>query len=205
MADTVAITLLRHGLTIANERRAYLGWSDSPLSAEGEKRIQALRGSYPMYEKIHTSDLPRCVETARLLFPEAVLVKDRSFREMNFGHWEGKTYDELKSDGKYMDWLENPMEAIVPGGEGYREFSDRVRIGWNEWIADEEDRYVLMTHGGVIRDLLVRFAPVEKAFFDWGISHGMGYELIWKDRNSLRRGERCTLLQAVPITANLNG
>ncbi|MGE7875853.1 histidine phosphatase family protein [Peribacillus muralis] len=205
MVDTVAIALLRHGLTIANERRAYLGWSDSPLSAGGEKQILALRDFYPMYEKIHTSDLPRCVETARLLFPDAALVKDGSFREMNFGLWEGRTYDELKGDGKYLDWLEHPMEAEVPGGESYPEFSARVRNGWNEWIADEKGRHVLMTHGGVIRDLLVRFAPVEKAFFDWGIAHGMGYELIWKDRNSLRRGERCTLLQAVPIMANLNG
>ncbi|PJN88198.1 histidine phosphatase family protein [Bacillus sp. mrc49] len=205
MADTVAITLLRHGLTVANERRAYLGWSDSPLSVEGEKQILALRDSYPLYEKIHTSDLPRCEETARLLFPDAALVKNRSFREMNFGHWEGRTYDELKRDGNYLDWLEHPMEAMVPGGESYPEFSKRVQNGWNEWVADEEGPYVLMTHGGVIRDLLVRFAPAEKAFFDWGISHGRGYELIWKDRNSLRRGERCTLLQAVPIMANLNG
>ena len=205
MADTVAVTLLRHGLTMANERKAYLGWTDSPLSVSGEKQILALRRFYPLYEKIHTSDLPRCVETARLLFPDAALVKNHSFREMNFGHWEGRTYDELKRDGKYMDWLENPMEAMVPGGENYPEFSERVRTGWNKWIADEKDRYVLMTHGGVIRDLLVRFAPLEKEFFDWSVSHGKGYELIWEDRNSLRRGERCTLLQAVPTMANQNG
>ncbi|MDQ7861466.1 phosphoglycerate mutase family protein [Peribacillus frigoritolerans] len=72
MADIVAITLLRHGLTVANERKVYLGWTDSPLSTEGEKEILDLRGSYPQYEKIFSSDLSRCVETARLLFPHAV-------------------------------------------------------------------------------------------------------------------------------------
>ena len=31
MDDTVAISLFRHGLTEANKRHAYLGWTDSPL------------------------------------------------------------------------------------------------------------------------------------------------------------------------------
>ncbi|MGE7765410.1 histidine phosphatase family protein [Peribacillus sp. NPDC096540] len=205
MADSVAITLLRHGLTEANERKSYLGWTDSPLSIKGEKEILGLRGSYPQYEKIHTSDLPRCIETARLLFPDVVPIKHTAFREMNFGSWEGRTYEELKTDGDYQKWLERPMEAMVPGGESYLEFSGRVQKGWNQLISGEESQYVLMTHGGVVRELLVRYAPVEKSFFDWGISHGMGYELIWEDRNSLRRGERCTLLQVAPIMGKQNG
>ncbi|CAH0242137.1 Adenosylcobalamin/alpha-ribazole phosphatase [Peribacillus sp. Bi96] len=205
MADTVAITLLRHGLTEANERKSYLGWTDSPLSIEGEKEILFLRGCYPVYEKIHTSDLPRCVETAKLLFPEVVPVKNPSFREMNFGNWEGRTYDELKTDGDYLNWLERPMAAMVPGGESYPGFSERVQNGWNQLIASEESHYALMTHGGVIRELLVRYAPMEKSFFDWSISHGKGYELIWEDRDSLRRGERCTSLQAAPIMGKRNG
>ncbi|MGG4267142.1 histidine phosphatase family protein [Peribacillus simplex] len=205
MADTVAITLLRHGLTEANERKAYLGWTDSPLSSEGEKEILDLRGSYPQYEKIYTSDLPRCVETARLLFPDIVPVKNASFREMNFGSWEGRTYDDLKADEDYLNWLERPMEALVPGGESYPAFSERVNNGWNQLMVCEESQYALMTHGGVIRDLLVRYAPMEKSFFDWRISHGRGYELVWEDRSSLRRGERCTLLQAAPIMGKLNG
>ncbi|MFE4809944.1 histidine phosphatase family protein [Peribacillus simplex] len=205
MADIVAITLLRHGLTEANERKAYLGWTDSPLSVKGEKDLLELRGSYPTYEKIHSSDLLRCVETARLLFPNAVPVKDLLFREMNFGSWEGRTYHELKTDRDYLNWLERPMEALVPGGESYPAFSERVNNGWNHLIACKENRIALMTHGGVIRDLLVRYAPKEKSFFDWGISHGRGYELIWEDRESLRRGERCTLLREAPIMGKLNG
>lgn len=205
MADIVAVTLLRHGLTEANERRAYLGWTDSPISVEGEKQILALRGSYPTYEKVYTSDLHRCVETAKQLFPDAVAVKNIAFREMNFGNWEGRTYDELKTDSQYLDWLDSPMAAMVPGGESYPDFSNRVHDGWNQLIASGESPYVLMTHGGVIRELLVRYAPMKKSFFEWSVSHGRGYKLIWEDRNSLRRGERCTLLQEAPITEKLNG
>ncbi|MDQ7861467.1 histidine phosphatase family protein [Peribacillus frigoritolerans] len=122
------------------------------------------------------------------------------FREMNFGSWEGRTYHELKTDGDYLNWLERPMEALVPGGESYPAFSKRVNNGWKQLIACKENRFALMTHGGVIRDLLVRYAPKGKVLFlIGGISHGRGYELIWEDRNSLRRGERCTLLQEAPI------
>lgn len=206
MADSVAITLLRHGLTEANERKAYLGWTDSPLSTNGKRDIEELKHCYPRYERIHTSDLRRCIETVRLLFPDLVPMKNPAFREMNFGSWEGRTYDELKMNADYQKWLENPMGAAVPKGESYPQFSRRVQEGWIRLVAEEDERcYALMTHGGVIRDLLSRYAPMEKSFWDWSITHAMGYELIWDDRDSLRRGERCTLLRAVPIMGKVNG
>lgn len=206
MADSVAITLLRHGLTEANERKAYLGWTDSPLSMEGKRDIQELKHLYPKYERIHTSDLRRCTETVRQLFPDIIPVKNPSFREMNFGTWEGHTYDELKTKAEYQKWLENPMGAEVPKGESYPEFSRRVQAGWIQLTTEENGRnYAVMTHGGVIRELLSRYAPRERPFWDWSITHARGYELTWDDRESLRRGERCTLLQEVPIMGKLNG
>ena len=206
MDGSVAITLLRHGLTEANERKAYLGWTDSPLSMKGKREIRELKHRYPKYERVHTSDLLRCIETARQLFPDVDPVKRPAFREMNFGSWEGRTYEELKTNADYQKWLENPMEAAVPGGESYLLFSERIQNGWIELIAIEKhEKYALMTHGGVVRELLSRYAPMEKPFWDWKIPHAMGYELIWNNRKSLRRGERCTSLREVPIMVNQNG
>ncbi|MFJ7848404.1 histidine phosphatase family protein [Peribacillus sp. NPDC097206] len=206
MADSVAITLLRHGLTEANERKAYLGWTDSPLSIKGKRDIEEWKQYYPRYERIHSSDLLRCMETSRHLFPEVDPVGWPAFREMNFGRWEGRTYEELKTNADYQKWLEDPMVAAVPKGESYPEFSRRVHNGWARLIADEDSStYAVMTHGGVIRELLARYAPVEKPFWDWSIPHAKGYELIWENKERLRRGERCTLLQEVPIMGKLNG
>ena len=198
MADSVAITLLRHGLTEANERKAYLGWTNSPLSESGIRGVHLLKDSCPDFTHVHASDLERCRETARLLFPNQQAICHPEFREMNFGRWEGKTYDELKEDPHYQRWLDHPMEAPIPEGESYPEFSLRIQEGWQKWLAGEEDTEVLVTHGGVIRELLVRYAPLSKPFWDWKIPHATGYRLIWEKRDSLRRGERCTLLQAVP-------
>ncbi len=46
MVHTVAITLLRHGLTEANERKEYLGWSDSPLSEQGKMGMEQVKGYF---------------------------------------------------------------------------------------------------------------------------------------------------------------
>jgi alpha-ribazole phosphatase len=56
----------------------------------------------------------------------------------------------------------------------------------------------------VIRLLLSKFAPGEKEFWSWNVSHDSGIELIF-EREALRRDERCTLLQVVPLTGKENG
>ena len=41
---------------------------------------------------------------------------------MNWGRFEGKTYEQLKEETSYQKWLNNPMEAPVPEGESYPDF-----------------------------------------------------------------------------------
>lgn len=197
MDDRVVIALFRHGVTEANKRHAYLGWTDSPLcSMDGAVNLN--------YDQYFSSDLPRCTETMRILFPNENPILVKELREMNFGKWEGKTYEELKGDQQYVNWLENPFDLSPPGGESYAEFSSRVQVGWNRVIADGCQRVAVMTHGGVIRYLLSQYAPIQKEFWDWHIGHGNGYELEF-DGTALRRGERCTLLREVPLTEKRHG
>jgi alpha-ribazole phosphatase len=124
---------------------------------------------------------------------------------MNWGHWEGKTYEQLKETATYQKWVENPMKAPIPEGESYPIFSARVESGWQQLLATELENVAIITHGGVIRELLARYAPEEKLFWDWAIPHAGGYELTWDSKKAWRRGERCTSLQVVPITGKQNG
>lgn len=205
MDDIVAITLFRHGLTEANKRHAYLGWTDSPLCPLAKEELREVSATYHL---LFSSDLERCLETARRMFPNAAPVQMRELREMNFGCWEGKVYEELKDDREYQQWLNAPSSIQPPYGESFTEFSFRVMDGWekmiNKVLAENVEKAAIMTHGGVIRLLLTRFAPEVKDFWDWTPAHGKGYKLIW-NRKDLRRGERCTLLQEVPLMANPNG
>ena len=85
MVHSVAITLLRHGLTEANERKEYLGWTDSPLSERGRMEISQLKAGFREYEMVISSDLKRCMDTAKLLFPTVSIQANPAFREMNWG------------------------------------------------------------------------------------------------------------------------
>lgn len=198
MADTVVIALFRHGLTEENKRKAYLGWNDSPLCVE-KKPIDR------NYESFFSSDLQRCRMTAKQLFPNRECILLENLREMNFGIWEGKTYDDLKDDLFYQRWLSNPFDNSPTGGESFQKFSMRVRAGWKEIVqeifAGKLKRCAVITHGGVIRYLLTEFAPEKKDFWNWHVSHDLGFEMIF-EKDALWGGDRCTLLQEVPLTAN---
>jgi alpha-ribazole phosphatase len=203
MDDRVVIALFRHGLTEENKRGGYLGWNDSPLCPES-KNLSTAR----TYDCYFSSDLQRCIWTGNLLFPnrEFILVED--LREMNFGKWQGKTYEELKEEKQYQQWIADPITNCPPDGESFEQFSSRVQNGW-ERITDELfskriQSCAVITHGGVIKLLLSIFAPEKKDFWDWKVPHGTGMELIF-ERESLRRRERCTLLQVVPITEKEHG
>jgi alpha-ribazole phosphatase len=201
----LVITLFRHGLTIANERKTYLGWSDSPLSMEGKKQLSPLE-NHP--ELVFSSDLKRCIDTAAILFPEKQAIRKKELREIHFGNWEGKTYEQLKEDSDYQNWISQPFAVTPPGGESFVEFADRIESGWETikevMMASGAKRAAIVTHGGVIRYFLMKYAPVEKEFWEWSIPHGTGWEMTFKE-DDFRRGRRCILLREVLITANPDG
>jgi len=203
MDDRVVIALFRHGLTEENKRRGYLGWTDSPLCPETQHLTTDRR-----YDCYFSSDLYRCIRTGKLLFPGAVPELLADFREMNFGKWERKTYEELKDDPLYRQWLADPLQHRPPDGESFQQFAGRVAKGWGKVRQKILDSHLhssaIITHGGVIKHLLAAYAPEPRAFSSWQIPHGRGYELIF-DREALRRNERCTLLQEVPLTENGHG
>lgn len=203
MDDIMAITLFRHGMTEDNKRHAYLGWSDSPLCSDA-----ALSAHPESFDQLFSSDLGRCLETGKILLPGKIACLLPELREMNFGKWEGQTYEQLKGDPFYQKWLADPFGVKPPNGESFAEFSSRVGAGWNKIIGSIIDlgvkRTAVITHGGVVRHLLMQYAPQKKGFWEWRILHGHGYELTW-EKAGLRRGERCISLREVPLMANQSG
>ncbi|NWQ41578.1 histidine phosphatase family protein [Bacillus sp. EB106-08-02-XG196] len=203
MDDSVVIALFRHGLTEENKRKAYLGWNDSPLCKESFDL--STKSRYNLY---FSSDLPRCITTATILFPNKELILLPNLREMNFGRWEGKTYEDLKEVPLYQRWLSNPISYCPPEGESFDKFTHRVQNGWEEItgeiLSKNVGRCAIITHGGIIRYLLSEFAPQPRDFWSWQVQHHQGFELVF-DREALRRRDRCTLLREVPLTAKEHG
>lgn len=114
----VKITWIRHGMTQANGEHRYLGKTDEPLSETGIHLLQEKKKEYfsSPPEFLYTSPMKRCVQTAELLFERnPILIPE--WKEMDFGQFEGKNYEELRmipairSGSTAMEHCHFPVES----------------------------------------------------------------------------------------------
>lgn len=159
------VALVRHGYTQWNKEHRYLGSTDLPLVPGEAERLEKLRTQPPLggeFRSVYCSDLRRCRETLAALLPHLMpqAVYDSRLREVDFGAWEGYTYDQLKDNPLYRSWIDNPGSATPPEGEAWAQFAARVDHFWIELLrevqAPDASRILLVTHGGVIRQLLAQ-------------------------------------------------
>jgi len=187
VGDVVIVRLMRHAPTKENLEKRYIGWTDSSLAD-----VSSLAIVDKDVTKVYGSDLLRCRETAAHYFPNATYMADKRFRESNFGEFEGRTYEELKSDRRYCAWLDDPVQSPPPKGEGFDAFCARVIEGFTT-LPKGEDVYHLVVHGGVIRALLVAFAPTEQPFWTYHTPHDKMFSLSFS-RKAWEEGARCMSL-----------
>jgi len=208
MDSCIAITLLRHGVTKENLAKKYLGWSDPPITEQAYKDLTILRNQLPLYDFYMSSDLMRCKQTAEIVAPDTPGLKTEHLREIHFGDWELKTYDELCQDKSYRNWIDNPFNQQPPGGESFPLFRKRVMKAWKQLREQMErrdgKRALVVTHGGVIRLLLTKLTQSNRHFWEWQIPHGEGVILTWS-KLAWEEGLTCTSLQVVPLTEKTNG
>ncbi|MFF2908783.1 histidine phosphatase family protein [Paenibacillus sp. NPDC057934] len=163
--------LVRHGLTQWNADRRYLGHTDLPLLPDNGEllpRLQEQLARYENFQGVWCSDLLRCRQTLTAVASPlaASAVYDQRLREMNFGEWEGCTYEQLQSQPLYRNWIDDPVSFAPPGGESWAEFSGRVACFLNSLVVAAglpsrsslaepcpPRRVLVVTHGGVIRQL----------------------------------------------------
>lgn len=203
MDDRLVVSLLRHGLTLENERGAYIGWTDVPLSKAGKEQLIKNDSRLIDVEVVFSSPLQRCIQTANILFPNKEIIQLETLKELHFGAWEGKTYEQLKENEHYKSWLTDIFSKPIEAGETYEQFGERIGRGLQAVkdyaIKKQVNRVAIVTHGGVIRYMLHTLFPDKKSFFDWKIPFGTGYELTWMKGQLEGETEECTLLVADPI------
>jgi alpha-ribazole phosphatase len=163
------IYLIRHGITEDNELKLYSGHTNSKLSDKGIKELQTLIEVYKGLDmEIIASPLDRCIHTIEILFDRKPDQYSESLKEMNFGVFEGKSYNEIKDLDDYQYWLENYLVAGPPNGESFNDFKKRVLDYFNTL-----NNKIIVTHGGVIRLILSELFDLN--FFDIEIPNGLGY------------------------------
>lgn len=208
MARRVAITLIRHGITKNNREKRYQGWADHSLLPEEKKRLGGSKQIFEKMDAVVSSDLKRCIETANLLFPYKRPILDKRLREMHFGDFDNKTYEQLKNCEPYRKWVEQAFQPAPPNGESFQTFTARIQEGWEDAIKqfnnEKINNLAIVTHAGVIRFFLEKYAPIQKTYWEWRVENGYGYRLI-ASTGQLRRGERCISFSEVPLMENPAG
>lgn len=156
--------LVRHGKpAFPGERKCCIGWTDLVLSEEGRSQIEALKEKFESekIEKIYTSPLERCVESARILSrrPDGKsipieIVED--FKEIGMGEWEGIPFSEIKE--RYPEEYEARGRDIAvfcpPGGESFAECQRRAVRAFERIRRESRGDVIVMAHAGVNRALI---------------------------------------------------
>jgi probable phosphoglycerate mutase len=123
----------------------------SPLGREQatKLRLRLERTAEVQPDVVASSVLPRAMETAQLVFPEADVVTDCDWCELHPGECDGLVWDDYVS--RYDTGPPDPERPMSPGGESTRTFDERVRRAIDALIARYEGKtVVLFTHGGFV-------------------------------------------------------
>ena len=184
------IYLLRHGETAYNAEKRYLSRSDISLSAKG---LAELIPAVFSPEMVYVSPLRRTWETAGVIFPTAQLTVVDDFREMDFGIFEGKNYQEMADLPEYQAWVDGNCLGKIPGGEQKSDFCRRTCKAFARLVDQAldagEDRLVIVAHGGTQMAVMERFALPARDYFSWTGPNGGGFVLDaspWRQERKLK-------------------
>ena len=178
------LKIIRHGKTEANFNASYIGITDLPLSAEGKRELldKSEEYDYTSVQRVYSSPLKRCLQTAGLLYPDVHVRTVNELREMNFGDFEGKTADELVNVPEFKEWLKGGLDNAPPNGESMRSVIERCYEGFDFIVKDMMEEGLtncaVVTHGGIIMNALSCFGVPKYKPMELSCDFGEGYELL---------------------------
>lgn len=166
------LILIRHGQTEMNKEGMYYGRLDVHINENGkkqaEKACEILKNLNIDYDKIYASTMIRAKETAEIVnYKKLPIEESPLIMEMDFGIFEGLTYEELKV--KYP-------EQLKKSAEDWKNYS--YETGENPYMLQERAVKFLNTLDKNINNLVVTHWGIICSLMSWLFSHKLdGY---WK-------------------------
>ncbi|MEW6189056.1 MAG: histidine phosphatase family protein [Actinomycetota bacterium] len=168
------VFLIRHGETQWNVESKYLGSTDLGLTERGKHQTlvlaRRLRGE--SLNSIYSGSSKRALTTAQAIADiHGLEIKVLpQLNEINYGEWEGLTYDEINRDyPRFMERWTAGEEGLPPGGESLSSFKSRVSEGLQRVIGENaEGKVVMVTHAGPIRAIICEILGLDFSNF-WKI------------------------------------
>jgi len=185
---TTRIWLVRHGEPAGVRGRCY-GKLDVGLSAVGRAQMEstAARLQAEQVDAIYASPRVRTMESARILagFHACGVLEDAGLCEIDFGGFEGLTYDEIAAryPALYRQWMDSPTGVQFPNGESFAAMRLRVLQAFEAIRRSNEGRTAaIVTHGGVIRILLAGALEMpDRNLFRLAQDYAAMNLLVWVD------------------------
>lgn len=153
------IGLIRHGETMWNQESRMQGQTDIPLNETGRIQAEKLarRLQTEQWDVMISSDLQRAAETAAIISQWTgirLLRVESRLRERYFGRMEGTTLEERQrlwgQNWRLADHAAEDNERLLNRGLAViNEVTDRM----------QGMRVLLVTHGGLIRQILKETVP----------------------------------------------
>lgn len=183
---TPRLCLLRHGLLASEPDPAsghrFVGASDLPLSASGQRQIARLARDLepflldPALVAVITSALRRSRQSGQILLEHArrqgradlVMQADPAFNEISLGRWEGLGPSQVKArfPGQYEARGRDVANFCPPEGESFARVQQRVLAALDQWQGRYPGRSLLLVaHAGVNRCLLAHFLAMPLSGF----------------------------------------
>ena len=173
------IIFIRHGKTNGNIEKRYIGSQDITLCdigiAEIEHKVQ--QNIYPDIDVLVSSPMQRCLQTAKIIYPDKEIHIVNELHECNFGDFEGKTYEDLRTDVNFQNMITQKGKASFPNGENYEDFKHRCVTAVLKTAEQFKDCGILafVIHGGTIMTTFETLCRPQKDFYDYMLGNGCGY------------------------------
>ena len=180
------ILLIRHLPTKGNLEGRYIGSLDEPLAnlTIQEHSLKEYRRTLHDFapQRIISSPLMRAKETAALFFPEREIEERYEFREMHFGLYEGKNYQELKQEVAYQKFIDSDGTIGFPEGEKPEQFKKRCQQAFFQLtMENEKETIALIVHGGTI--MAIMEAVTGQSYYDFQVGCSEGFYLEYDRKN----------------------
>ena len=151
--------LIRHGQSLCNFKRNFLGHTDWDLTELGYKQADCVAQYFEkiLVDAIYSSDLIRAQHTVVPLAKDKGLeiATDRNLREIYAGLWEGQNYQfiEEKTPNEWALWQRADSENMGPAqGESVKQLLSRVYDTLQKIAAQNDGKTVIVAlHATPIR------------------------------------------------------
>lgn len=217
----IQLTMIRHGATPGNDMRRYIGITEESLSDSGMRRLRERQaaGVYPEAELLFSSPMKRCLQTAELLYPNRTPILIEEWREIDFGTFEGKNYEELNGRADYQEWIDSGGSLPFPEGESRSHFTKRCEKGFGRLLkrcqsrecpgretagnSQRELKVSCILHGGTMMALLSSRGMGD--YFDFRVENGGGWRMLLETENGEEDAPvHISGLEQIALTADAN-